>query len=328
MRGCEVCGCETHAIYDVELGELRRQMLQCPGCKCCQLETPFPEDALTAFYRSEYFAQLTFDQVKGRLLARDYYTKCRRYIEAFKGESCRVLEIGAGFGHFSGMLSHRYQADVSVVEISEKCVEYIKEHYPKIRIYPVPIGEISKGELGKFDFVFSGHCVEHLQTFQEYFEALGTLLKPGGVGIVLTPNALSATFTRFRQAWEWCAPEQHFQFLSTAVPSEFFAKYGLELVKITSVAPAPIHCPRDWVPAWVSRLMRLDTPYIRQQLMGVTAPTYISGQSLPWRTGKEIFHKVLPLHVRKVVIGWIAGTVSRTFGPAVRDELMIVVRRG
>jgi SAM-dependent methyltransferase len=324
---CEVCGHEMHPIYNLALGSHQQHMLRCMKCGCCQVDVPFPEEALNCFYKEQYFAQFGFDQMKNRLLAKDYYTKCCRYIEKSALSPLRVLEIGSGYGAFAATLARRYHANVSVVEISERCVNYIQSHYPEIQVYPVPIGDISKSGVKEFDFVFSGHCLEHLQTFDEYFEALATLVKPGGISVTLTPNAVSEMFTRWSRGWEWCCPEQHFQFLSTRAPAEFFEKYGFELVEITSVAPAPIHCPGDWLPLWALRFMRVGTPSERRKINACPTPYVRPKRSMVWRAGRGVFNAVLPIHRRKIVSGRLAGMVSSRYDPSVRDELVVVLRR-
>lgn len=95
----------------------------------------------------------------------------------------RVVDYGAGAGHFSNVLL-RAGYKVGVFEPSDdNLLDEVKGHANFSRVD-------LDADAGKYDIVFSLETIEHIlePDFDDYLSALHRLTKPGGLVVISTPN--------------------------------------------------------------------------------------------------------------------------------------------
>jgi SAM-dependent methyltransferase len=236
---CEFCSSPGDAIYDVFLGERRGEMYRCSKCLSCQIKTPFAASDLEEFYRTSYFSQQPWELNKARILAADYLGKVAPFMVPSEGPA---LEVGAGYGFFAARLPAKLSCRVDVVEPSRSCREFITAQPGAPGTCSVPtIAELPPRQTYQNTFAF--HVVEHFQRLSPFLDEIAPRLSPGGRLLILTPNASSRSFAIYGATWGSACINQHYEFLSTRMPPEFFLQFGLRVVTCQDVAPAPIHYP-------------------------------------------------------------------------------------
>ncbi|MDB5174745.1 MAG: hypothetical protein JWN51_3518 [Phycisphaerales bacterium] len=241
---CEFCNSPGVPLYDLYLGEKRGSMVRCEKCASCQIETPFPEADVYDSFENSHFSTEPWEIHKAQLLAEDYYRKVKPYYVKRLKDAYEIscLEFGSKYGFFSLKLRWKDGLYVDVVEPNKAYRQFYDE---RLHNHPGHVAKSLKefGPRPKYTNIYSFHVVEHFQRLSGFLTDIVPRLHPGGRLVMLTPNASSKSFLALGERWGWACPTQHFQFLSTKIPPEYFAKFGLKVVECKDVAPAPIHYP-------------------------------------------------------------------------------------
>lgn len=100
----------------------------------------------------------------------------------------RVLDIGCGFGIFTGGVIEKFPMnEVWGVDISDAVIEDNKIKHPDVIYHQQYVGNLNKVPTDYFDVVFSGEVLEHLDDPIQLFKDASACLKKGGRFIVTTP---------------------------------------------------------------------------------------------------------------------------------------------
>jgi len=97
-------------------------------------------------------------------------------------KGCSVLEIGAGSGLLSQLLSRKgYSVQAIDIKTSQHC---------KHRVWPVTIydGRVIPFKNNSFDIVFSSNVLEHISHRYEFQSEIKRVLKSGGTAIHFLPS--------------------------------------------------------------------------------------------------------------------------------------------
>jgi len=146
-----------------------------------------------------------------------------RYEAAFAaltGRSGSYLEIGAGEGRLAEAVGSAFQT-VCLVELSESRVQQLRERFVGHAGVTVLAGDIESGGLDfppdSFDVIVMVAVIEHLLDPLRALVRMRSLLRPGGVLLVETPNV--AKYTRRLKLLGG-------EFPSTAAADEGLTTYG------------------------------------------------------------------------------------------------------
>ena len=115
----------------------------------------------------------------------DRYEFAKKYVSEKS-----VLDVACGSGYGSFMLSKTAKS-VTGVDISIDAIEYAKTNYPasNIQYYSDDATHLLFYD-GSFDVVISFETIEHIPDYKTFLKECRRVLKPGGVFICSTPNAL------------------------------------------------------------------------------------------------------------------------------------------
>jgi SAM-dependent methyltransferase len=112
-------------------------------------------------------------------------------------DSRRVLELGAGTGHFVKRLLH--EARIPAVQIV--ATDYTSHSVAALQSFGIDARAASVLELqdipqnaNSFDVIFAFQSLEHMSNVIEVICGLKRMLKPGGVAIVSVPNGKAIEF--------------------------------------------------------------------------------------------------------------------------------------
>ncbi|MGD8370856.1 MAG: class I SAM-dependent methyltransferase [Syntrophobacterales bacterium] len=120
-------------------------------------------------------------------------------------QDARFLEIGCGSGDLlarmqkSGWQTEGVDFDPVAVEIARskglavRLGDLVSQDYPN----------------HQFDCIYMGHVIEHAHAPLELLKECYRILKPGGVLLILTPNAKGFGHKRFEGSWRGLEPPRH-----------------------------------------------------------------------------------------------------------------------
>ncbi len=130
--------------------------------------------------------EATFDLDWWDLAHRDVYTE---FIETFlKNDTGNILDVGCGLGFFvKAVREKRPRWNAIGYEMSASAVKFAKE---KNKLKDIFSGQVEKSKLKKesFEIITLWDVIEHIPKPQPLLKYLHSLLKPGGILFVQTPN--------------------------------------------------------------------------------------------------------------------------------------------
>jgi 2-polyprenyl-3-methyl-5-hydroxy-6-metoxy-1,4-benzoquinol methylase len=192
------------------------------------------EEENQKYYQEEYRQGYTTDMPSPveleRLLAtgfigteRDYSDKIA-VLKALSSKSGDALfDYGCSWGYGSWQLA-KSGFQVTGFEISEPRAAYARE-YLGINVIS-KLSEINKANdlIGKFDFFFSCHVVEHVPSVSAVLDLAFHFLKPRGLLVVFTPNGSLAYRNTNPTVWHTFWGFVHTNFLDDVYYDAYFTK--------------------------------------------------------------------------------------------------------
>lgn len=115
----------------------------------------------------------------------------KAYVDvANMAEGASVLDVGCNTGYGSQILAGR-ALKVMGIDVSKKAIEYAKKHYPAENLhYQYADGAQIDFPDSHFDFITSFQVIEHVENTERYLGEISRVLKPGGIAVFTTPNAI------------------------------------------------------------------------------------------------------------------------------------------
>ncbi len=166
-------------------------------CRNCGLVYASPQPVLTyeainEIYSSDYYANYYGPKQDYQDLAqRDYYMKCYEkeygiYDQyTIRKPNRKVFDIGCGDGKFLEIF-RKYGWDCMGLEPSE--TSRIKALEKGFTVLDMPFLEVSE-DIGTFDFIFLDNVIEHINEPNPFIVKGFSLLNPGGIFVIKTPNS-------------------------------------------------------------------------------------------------------------------------------------------
>ena len=99
----------------------------------------------------------------------------------------RVLDMACGTGYGSEMLKNAGALYVRGVDISEEAISFAKQKYSKDGI-EFSVGNAEYFNSGCYDAIVSFETIEHVEDYKKVLRNFYTILDPGGILIISTPN--------------------------------------------------------------------------------------------------------------------------------------------
>ena len=143
----------------------------------------------------------------------------------------RVLDVGCGFGETlayheaRGCEAYGVEADENILRVGER-------FGLKVR---AGLFDPANYEPGSFDYVTLDQVIEHVSDPKEFMRGVATVLKPGGVAIVSTPNGRGYGARLLGRKWiNWHVP-YHLQYFSRRSLRTLAADSGFRVDSIATV---------------------------------------------------------------------------------------------
>jgi SAM-dependent methyltransferase len=173
---------------------------RCPGCHHVQRDlTLAPARARAA----EYGGDPSADRIRLELTER----RLRRRVPT--ATSGRVLEIGSA----NGQLARRLAGTAAEVVAVDLHAPDVAAGGPPVRYLVGLLEEVDLAP-GSFDLVVGIHVLEHVADLRATLARVHHLLRPGGTGYFVTPNAECTALSRFGGDWWMLEDPTHVRFIS------------------------------------------------------------------------------------------------------------------
>lgn len=212
-------------------------------CKICGFKhvNPIPtakeiDDFYKEFYTDEkpnYFADAEEDLEWWMAGYKNYYQLFEKYT---KGR--RLLDIGSGPGYFL-KCGKDLGWDVTGVEPSIHAYKYSKSMGLKVVKGYFPADKTKLP--GKFDVVTLSLVLEHVPDPKQFLIEAKSLLKPGGLLLILSPNEFSSVQktvieSKHYKPW-WIHPLEHINYFSFASIKKLLKKLDFKVVDVLATFP-------------------------------------------------------------------------------------------
>jgi SAM-dependent methyltransferase len=211
-----------------------RDVIDCQTCGFRHINPLFSDEELKKFYDAEFYQTERPDYFRHAEEDKEWWMlRYHHYYEILEAHAPgrRLLDIGSGPGYFLEAGRERGW-DVLGFEASPVAAEYTRA-----RNIPVINDFFSAGKakgLGHFDVVSLALVLEHLRDPVGLIEEALSVLAPGGVLLVISPN----DFNPLQMVlWEqmgfdpwWVVPRHHLNYFDSRSARDFFVARGLEVL--------------------------------------------------------------------------------------------------
>jgi len=240
---CPICDglrcTEVSVLYDDRYGFPGYfKLLKCNDCGHRFLDAEFTQNDLKKLY-TEYYPRSNYDI--SQFEPHKNISRLKSWITGAKSQAFRwvppgvkILDIGCGFGEALGY--HRSRGcDVYGVEADENILA-VAEKYG----YQMHVGlfDASNYEKVSFDYVTMDQVIEHVCRPVDFLRDVATVLKPGGLLILSTPNPESWGAIFLQSFWiNWHIP-YHLHFFSMKSMKMAADMAGFEVISCNNVTHA------------------------------------------------------------------------------------------
>jgi 2-polyprenyl-3-methyl-5-hydroxy-6-metoxy-1,4-benzoquinol methylase len=122
----------------------------------------------------------------GERIEADHLERYRFASNLAKNKS--VLDIACGVGYAGPMFIHSGAVSYYGVDINEKLVGYAKDNFAS-ELIGYSVGDICTFKINKqFDLISCFETIEHVKDYSAAIKNLHSLLKPGGLLLISSPN--------------------------------------------------------------------------------------------------------------------------------------------
>lgn len=240
---CDLCGADDYEV----LFEGRDRLHNMPGsfpvvqCRQCRLVylNPRPAEATLADYYPVDYSPHQREGGLVQLVQRWLRRRQARHIKKAIPIGGRVLEIGCGTGDLLVPLQS-LGVLVSGVEISSYAAEIVRRNHG----LDVHTGTLFDAPYAphSFDAVVMRHVIEHFPSARRALDQIASLLKPGGVLFITTPNFESFDGKIFGRYWHDLDPPRHLAVFSVTTLDRMLKNTGFEMRAISYSM-----VPNDWI---------------------------------------------------------------------------------
>lgn len=226
--------CES-ADVEPRLGVGEFSIVRCGDCSA-RYAWPRPAAAeLPGIYTApEYFGGANFylDYLGHEANHRRLAQRVLRQLRRFHRPPARLLDVGSAAGFFLDE-ARRQGYSVRGVELSPS----MSSHARNTLGLRIETAAFDTGTLGeeRFDLLTFLDSIEHFRDPGRALERAHTLLAPGGVVALLTPNVDSALARIMRARWPHYTPPEHLYYFNAASLRRLLGRVGFEPLELRTL---------------------------------------------------------------------------------------------
>lgn len=261
----------SHPINNAELFE----------CRACDFH--FKNPCLTFNVLDDLYRRQPSTVWGSSVEGREDVQKIGDLIEGINTREVRILDVGCYTGGLLRALAERFKntKNLQLNGIEPSAVAAAESAAHGIRILGTSIHDLDPSEC--FDMIVLTDVFEHILHSKEFLDILGKYLAAGGYILLMTGAYDSAPFSKYRNAYHYCAMPEHLAFLSQRHAKWLAGTLRLNLVTyslLSHARPAPsrrnslIKSLMHWISRWIPvRWLSIDHPLAheiaRRRGMGV-----------------------------------------------------------
>jgi 2-polyprenyl-3-methyl-5-hydroxy-6-metoxy-1,4-benzoquinol methylase len=212
-RACPVCDGKSATLF---LRKLELQLVRCAGCSMIYANPAPLEMATGNFYDRAGSEYLTPEKLESDYADVRFGRELRLFRSHCHGGS--VLDVGCSSGGFLYQLKKRFPNDYQILGTDVSTAPL--EHAAQMGV-PVTRGEfLAQSFAEKFDAVTFWAVMEHLSDPKAFLKKAVSILKPGGLCFVLTPNMNSLAVRLLGAKYRYIFPE-HLNYFTPQTMKKF-----------------------------------------------------------------------------------------------------------
>lgn len=237
---CIVCGNDeftvSKTLKDWFLTHETFDLCDCTKCGFRLTQLPPKEEKASIYYQSENYIEHS-DTKNGLVFSLYHYARQwalnfkRKKIQKLIGKNAhpQLLDVGSGSGYFINHMK-KNGFKVSGVEISDTARALCEKQFDIQTLPPTDFTKSSDEK--KYDVITMWHVLEHVYTYDAYFEKYRNQLKDNGYLIIAVPNHTCAEEKYYKEYW--CAYDvpRHIWHFEPKTFQKFAEKQGFILKRI------------------------------------------------------------------------------------------------
>jgi SAM-dependent methyltransferase len=224
---CQVCGSADRRLF-TEWNDMT--LFQCVVCRLVWLD-PLPDaDGVRGMYDDAYAGATVgyFSKVPQKL------ARSRRRIRAIArllddaplGKS--FLDVGAN-GGFMAEAAREMGFDAVGIEPDPASVAYARKSYPGIAVIQGLLEDVDLGGR-QFDVAYCSEVIEHSTDCNRFAAKLASVLRPGGLLYLTTPDIGHWRRPSDLECWDGFAPPAHCLYFSPRNLAMLLERHGFDVV--------------------------------------------------------------------------------------------------
>ncbi|MBI5118372.1 class I SAM-dependent methyltransferase [Candidatus Poribacteria bacterium] len=233
FQPCNLCGSGSARYVYPNLG-----LLKCDGCGLVRADNIPDSQEMGQLYSESYFRSADSgavgydDYIADReKISRTFHRRLKE-IEGWTHRKGRLLDIGCATG-FSLEVARELGWRAQGVEISEFACDFARKNLG----VDVFCGLLANADMepASFDVVTMWDYIEHCPDPAEEFKKAHSLLRPGGLLALTTPNIASVPARVWRSSWMGIKQGEHLYYFTPGTLKRLLAKSRFETVRLEHV---------------------------------------------------------------------------------------------
>lgn len=217
---CRLCGATALKIGEKNAHDIYR----CPSCRFV-MAVAQGEDRSRAHY-DDYGGTPMYRAKIEKKLKRSG-KRIRRYAHLAGGK--RFLDVGCSIG-IAAEAARRAGFDATGIDLDDTAIGEAKTLFPDVT-YRAVLAEDFAAEGHKFDFIYSSEVIEHIADPVSTLRAIKTMLAPGGVVWITTPDSGHPRVPKDFFSWNELCPPNHLSLFTRKNIKAAMAGCGLAIKK-------------------------------------------------------------------------------------------------
>lgn len=209
--------------------------LRCEKCGLYQISPKLPQEEINQYYLDDYMCYLIAVDDEPKFFSkidrnRGIEKRCRQVIRNNR-DGRSIIDIGCATGNFlKAMKNHGW--DCIGVEPNRKAANYARDRFG----LDIISGYLPQDQLqsDSFDVVSIWDVIEHVYDPDVFLDEVIRILKPGGIIIGSTPNAVSLERYLFGQFWAGWEVPRHYRCYTPKLLISLLQRKNLENINVFS----------------------------------------------------------------------------------------------